>query len=483
MTPFLASDRGEGRVDQRLQESDERLALAQPRDLGLGRLLDLEDHVRLGVQVGGRDDLRAGFGVGRIRDGCAGTGAGLDEDLATRPLSACRALRVPGRRAVLRARFPWRRRPSWAPPVSDGSGWGSDARQGYPGRRAPMCSGLGCRPVAGLERRTGAPDRPRPRSGRPANHPPRQGPPKGSDPSLPPLTSSSGCATRTFSLWNQRHPRQHRRNRRTSLGASSAGKSETMIRLLHRTIIRRPNSKGQALVEFAFVFPLFMVLLVAVIEYGFLMNATLASSYATRDASLIAAEAGNAAGADCAILKKIEDDINGPSDPANITTVQIYWADPVTGAIKGGNVDTYTRSATPTLSCTVGGVSFNLDYGASPTLNYLYSSRCNVINGASCASATPALTRSASRSPTTTSGIPRSRACSASPAPVGRSSRPTRWRWSRSCEPVQADPGPFLRRSRAASAARAWSSSRSSSRSSCCSSWACSSSASCSPTT
>ena len=43
-----------------------------------------------------------------------------------------------------------------------------------------------------------------------------------------------------------------------------------MIRLIHRTILRRPNSKGQALVEFAFVFPLFMVLLVAVVEYGFL---------------------------------------------------------------------------------------------------------------------------------------------------------------------------------------------------------------------
>ena len=157
-----------------------------------------------------------------------------------------------------------------------------------------------------------------------------------------------------------------------------------MIRLLHRMIIRRPNSKGQALVEFAFVFPLFMVLLVAVVEYGFLMNATLASSYATRDASLIAAEAGNAAGADCAILKKIEDDINGPSDPANITTVQIYWADAATGAVKSGKVDTYTRSATPTLLCNVGGVAFNLKYGAVPTLLYPYTDRCNVINGASC---------------------------------------------------------------------------------------------------
>src|SRR5450755_1354566 len=116
---------------------------------------------------------------------------------------------------------------------------------------------------------------------------------------------------------------------------ATSGKSENMIRSLRQRLHRRPNSTGQALVEFAFVFPLFMVLLVAVIEYGFLMNANLASSYATRDASLIGAEAGQDNGADCAILKKIEDDINGPSDPANITTVKIYQADPVTGAING----------------------------------------------------------------------------------------------------------------------------------------------------
>ncbi len=154
-----------------------------------------------------------------------------------------------------------------------------------------------------------------------------------------------------------------------------------MIRLLRRTIIRRPNSKGQALVEFAFVFPLFMVLLVGVIEYGFLMNATLASSYATRDASLIAAEAGNASGADCAILKKIEDDVNGPSDPANISQVQIYWADPVTGAVKGSNVDTYTRSATPSFSCPLGGVLIHLNYVSPGSIGYLDTSRCNVVNG------------------------------------------------------------------------------------------------------
>jgi Flp pilus assembly protein TadG len=166
---------------------------------------------------------------------------------------------------------------------------------------------------------------------------------------------------------------------------ATSGKSENMIRSLRQRLHRKPNSKGQALVEFAFVFPMFMVLLVAVIEYGFLMNANLASSYATRDASLVAAEAGNNTGADCAILKKIEDDINGPSAPSNITNVQIYWADATTGAILGSNVNTYVRSTITTISCNIGGVAFTLPYSKT-TNGYPEANRCNVINGSSCAS-------------------------------------------------------------------------------------------------
>ncbi|HEY8813550.1 MAG TPA: TadE/TadG family type IV pilus assembly protein, partial [Candidatus Dormibacteraeota bacterium] len=172
-------------------------------------------------------------------------------------------------------------------------------------------------------------------------------------------------------------------------GSSLSRNSETMTRTFRRTILRKPNSKGQALVEFAFVFPVFMVLLVAVIEYGFLMNANLASSYATRDASLVAAEAGNATGSDCAILRKIEDDINGPSDPKNIANVQIYWADAVTGAAKPGFINTYVRSTSQTVSCTIGGVSFTLPYVDPVSKPYLETTRCNVIIG--CAGGHPGL--------------------------------------------------------------------------------------------
>ena len=53
------------------------------------------------------------------------------------------------------------------------------------------------------------------------------------------------------------------------------------------------GSRGQSLVEFALVFPIFLLLLFGIIEFAFVFNAQLSLNYATRDAALIAAEAGN----------------------------------------------------------------------------------------------------------------------------------------------------------------------------------------------
>jgi Flp pilus assembly protein TadG len=78
--------------------------------------------------------------------------------------------------------------------------------------------------------------------------------------------------------------------------------------LRHTTRSRRRQA-GQTLVEFALVLPLFMVLLMGVIEFAFMFNATMAINFATRDASLIAAESGSQATADCAILARIEQSI------------------------------------------------------------------------------------------------------------------------------------------------------------------------------
>ena len=65
---------------------------------------------------------------------------------------------------------------------------------------------------------------------------------------------------------------------------------------------RSKGSRGQSLVEFALVFPIFFTLLLGMIEFAFVFNAILAVNYAARDAALAAAEAGDRSGADCIIL-------------------------------------------------------------------------------------------------------------------------------------------------------------------------------------
>ena len=90
---------------------------------------------------------------------------------------------------------------------------------------------------------------------------------------------------------------------------------------------RRPGQasaerrSGQTIVEFALVVPLFVVLLIGIIEFGFALNAVLAVNFATREAALVAAEAGNGDGADCIILQKIEDSITPPAEDAKITSI------------------------------------------------------------------------------------------------------------------------------------------------------------------
>jgi len=160
-----------------------------------------------------------------------------------------------------------------------------------------------------------------------------------------------------------RRPRPHRQ-------------SSQLQRLLGR---RSGRSEGQALVEFALVVPLFFVLFTAIIEFGFLFNATLATSYGTRDASLIAAEAGDVAGGDCVILQKVEQDMGAPADANSITQVEIYWANDTTGVQIAGAVNTYTRTGSTT--CSVNGANVTVPYTISGAQGYIADDRCNILAG------------------------------------------------------------------------------------------------------
>ncbi|MDP9484086.1 MAG: pilus assembly protein [Chloroflexota bacterium] len=146
-----------------------------------------------------------------------------------------------------------------------------------------------------------------------------------------------------------------------------------------RTTRRARQAEGQSLVEFALVFPIFFVLLMGLIEFGLVFNALLSVNFATRDSSLIAAEAGNGVGADCVILKKIEDSIGAPSNKQQITQVEIYKANK-TGLAQGGRINLYVRSGSKT--CTLpDATTLTVPYSLSGSAGYVEAQRCNVVNG------------------------------------------------------------------------------------------------------
>jgi TadE-like protein len=132
------------------------------------------------------------------------------------------------------------------------------------------------------------------------------------------------------------------------------------------------------MVEFALVFPLFFVLLLALIEFAFAFHASLTLAYASRDATLIAAESGNAPGGDCLILQKIEENVGAPADRSRITSVEIFWSDQA-GLQKGAAVNAYGR--TGSMDCElVDGSTVKLPYSALST-NYPELTRCNIQAG------------------------------------------------------------------------------------------------------
>ncbi|MDA8238578.1 MAG: pilus assembly protein [Chloroflexi bacterium] len=136
----------------------------------------------------------------------------------------------------------------------------------------------------------------------------------------------------------------------------------------------RRREAGQTLVEFALVFPLFLLLLLAVIEFTFVFSGMLGISYATRDGALIAAEAGNADGADCLILRTVDDAVGAPADDNRIESIVIYRADR-NGVEMPGVSNTWVRGGST--ACATGSP---VPYTRT-TNGYPEESRCNIVAG------------------------------------------------------------------------------------------------------
>ena len=147
----------------------------------------------------------------------------------------------------------------------------------------------------------------------------------------------------------------------------------------------RRAAGGQALAEFALVFPLFFLILLFIIEFALLFNATLAVNFATRNASLLAAEAGSNSAADCVVLQQVEKDMGAPNNQAFIKTVWIFKTDRNGSELSPKVQMAYDR--TGSMSClSPDGTTITVPYSPSATSpNNTYpatqASRCDQLAG------------------------------------------------------------------------------------------------------
>jgi hypothetical protein len=124
---------------------------------------------------------------------------------------------------------------------------------------------------------------------------------------------------------------------------------------------RRSGQRGQSLVEFAMVVTVMMLLLLGMLEFGFVFDHHLTVEYASREgartASALANGGGvvgcgtgqspNAATVDKQIIAAVQRVLTSPGSPvvpSRVGTIKIYKATS-TGAISGSSVNTWVYSA------------------------------------------------------------------------------------------------------------------------------------------
>jgi hypothetical protein len=141
--------------------------------------------------------------------------------------------------------------------------------------------------------------------------------------------------------------------------------------------LRLREDRGQAIVEFALVLPLLVLLIVGIAEFSFVWNSRNTVLFASRDGSMLAAEGGSIAGTDCLVLDRIERDVVSPSRSIQIQQVVIYWSDR-NGDQIGSSANVYDR--TGSMACDLGGATLNLPYSLTSG-GYPETTRCDVLAG------------------------------------------------------------------------------------------------------
>ena len=147
---------------------------------------------------------------------------------------------------------------------------------------------------------------------------------------------------------------------------------------------RDRSERGQGLAEFAIVIPFLIVLFMGVLEFALAFGATLGVNRASQNAAHVAASAGGIIGADCLVLRRIEQDIGLPNDAQRIQQVVI------SRQALGGNLtyEKQTWSRAGMTDCVMAdGSTIPVPYTLIEN-GYPESSRCTVLAG--CPLLTPA---------------------------------------------------------------------------------------------
>jgi hypothetical protein len=155
---------------------------------------------------------------------------------------------------------------------------------------------------------------------------------------------------------------------------------------------RRPRRRegGQGLVEFAMLVPVFMLLLLAMLEFGFLFDHLLTIQYASREGARVGSalangggplgcgtgQSPNAADVDPLVIAAVTRVLMSPGsrvDISEVPTIQVFRADANGGAISG---DVNTWSYAPGAGPSVDGR--DLDY-TEGTVGWAACSRSNAL--------------------------------------------------------------------------------------------------------
>ncbi len=109
------------------------------------------------------------------------------------------------------------------------------------------------------------------------------------------------------------------------------------------------DRRGQAMVEFALILPLFLIILMGALEFGSAYDHRTAMAYAVREGARVGASLGNGganpAAVDVAIVAAVQRGLTDPILVENVTSIQIYKSD-LNGRAVVGKVNTYDRFGT-----------------------------------------------------------------------------------------------------------------------------------------